>query len=266
MSDLPVRPNGATLPVPCTTVIPPPDYQGAMNKWTQHQLPNLELCIAFLNGEEADRKFVMETANEWVEQVDLAHERMREVLQSQSTLQRHRLWLRFKWLNVDPATQVDLSTAHIRINFGTESLSCIGSDALSVVSPAPTMHLSLHTDPNHPKWQKAWRRNHVLHEFGHALGLLHEHQLPQRHPLLRDKVIAYYTPQMGEKAAKFVEKNILPIYSNGQVTYVHGLRYDPDSIMIYQLHRDWLENPSEANVSVLPFVVSLHYPDVSICR
>ena len=55
MSDLPVRPNGATLPVPCTTVIPPPDYQGAMNKWTQHQLPNLELCIAFLNGEEADR-------------------------------------------------------------------------------------------------------------------------------------------------------------------------------------------------------------------
>ena len=259
----------------CTTVTPviPPDYQGAMNTWSPHVVSSLELHIAFLNGDKADREFVMKTANEWVEHVNLSHARMQDVLKVYRSLGKHRLWLRFAWDNVDPNTQSDPAKAQIRIDLqATESWSYIGTDAVtSVLSPAPTMCLSLLKDPNHPAWGYAWRRNHVLHEFGHALGLVHEHQLPLCNKLKENEVIGHFRAkhtdaQQQAKAEKYARENILPVYGHKQLSYAKGPNPDTDSIMIYPLHRDWLQDPSKAKVRIAFLKILLFVLMFQSCR
>ena len=117
------------------------------------------------------------------------------------------------------------------------------------------MCLSLLKDPNHPAWGYAWRRNHVLHEFGHALGLVHEHQLPLCNKLKENEVIGHFRAkhtdaQQQAKAEKYARENILPVYGHKQLSYAKGPQPDPDSIMIYPLHRDWLQDPSKAKARV----------------
>ena len=79
----------------------------------------------------------------------------------------------------------------IRISFAPGgSSSYIGLDAFVVPKDRPTMKLG---------WLKPATPDEeydrvVLHEFGHALGAIHEHQSPHGGiPWDRAKVIAYYS-------------------------------------------------------------------------
>jgi hypothetical protein len=93
----------------------------------------------------------------------------------------------------------------------------------------------------------------VIHEFGHALGMLHEHQnnLQNSNPIKLDKqnVIAYYDKiGMGTSGAV---TNVLDTYScktSGTCSYA-GTKFDPYSIMLYSLPNDWVigKNPTRAN-------------------
>lgn len=85
----------------------------------------------------------------------------------------------------------------------------------------------------------------VIHEFGHALGMLHEHQnnLQDSNPIVlnRPQVVSYYNCiGMGESGAA---TNVLDTYmcQPGQTCSYTGTKFDPQSIMLYYLPSAWIE-------------------------
>lgn len=83
-------------------------------------------------------------------------------------------------------------------------------------------------------------RRVVLHEFGHALGLIHEHQNPKNNPFQWNKkeVYQYYAENFQWTSEK-VEKNILECYSENQLM---AGQYDSNSIMLYAFPAEFTEN------------------------
>ena len=85
----------------------------------------------------------------------------------------------------------------------------------------------------------------VIHEFGHALGMLHEHQnnLENASPIELNKpqVVAYYNCiGMGESGAV---TNVLDTYmcKAGETCNYAGTKFDPKSIMLYYLPSAWIQ-------------------------
>jgi len=80
----------------------------------------------------------------------------------------------------------------------------------------------------------------ILHEIGHMLGLLHEHQNPanqiQWNVQVLNEVLSgapnFWTP-------KIIERNIIERYSTNRVT---GTVFDPSSIMLYPIDASWTLN------------------------
>jgi hypothetical protein len=71
----------------------------------------------------------------------------------------------------------------------------------------------------------------VIHEFGHVLGMIHEHQNPSGNPIRWNKqaVYCYYGSTNGWSNEE-VDNNVLDAYNKDQV---NGSDFDPASIMIY---------------------------------
>jgi len=102
-----------------------------------------------------------------------------------------------------------------------------------------------------PKWIPGAT---VIHEFCHALGMMHEHQnnLEGSNPIHLNKnaVINYYNQiGMGEAGAIV---NVLDTYEcTGSNCAYAGTVFDPESIMMYALPDDWIaegfENPTYPN-------------------
>ena len=113
------------------------------------------------------------------------------------------------------------SNANIRISFDTNggAWSYLGTDSLYIRNSMPTMNLG---------WFDV---STVLHEFGHVLGLCHEHQSPFDNPINWDKQAVYlwaketqgWTPSMADQ-------QILLDYTASEVS---GSVFDPESIMLY---------------------------------
>jgi hypothetical protein len=76
------------------------------------------------------------------------------------------------------AADVPADEADIRISFVQDgrSWSYIGTDAKNIPRDQPTMNLGWMTEDLEEEKARAV----VLHEFGHALGLIHEHQNPHQ--------------------------------------------------------------------------------------
>ena len=71
----------------------------------------------------------------------------------------------------------------------------------------------------------------TIHEFGHTLGLIHEHQNPAGKPIDWDeaKVYAWATDTQGwDKDTTY--HNIIEKY---KINQINGSNFDPDSIMLY---------------------------------
>jgi len=92
----------------------------------------------------------------------------------------HRLVIEWsRYANLTFISTTDIQNAQIRISFDSTdgNWSRIGTDALKVVSPEPTMNLAV-VDDTGPA--NDIDTGVILHEFGHVLGLLHEFQSPER--------------------------------------------------------------------------------------
>ena len=71
----------------------------------------------------------------------------------------------------------------------------------------------------------------VIHEFCHALGMIHEHQNPMDNPIMwnQEAVFCYYRVTQGWDIEK-IKQNVIDAYTLDQT---NGSKYDDRSIMIY---------------------------------
>jgi hypothetical protein len=120
--------------------------------------------------------------------------------------------------------------AEIRITFDETdgAWSYIGTDCQSIPLNQATMNLGF-LDPGT-----------AAHEFGHAIGLAHEHQNPaggiQWNEAVVISEVAKAPNYWDEETARH---NILSKYSVDQIT---GTKFDPDSIMLYYFPPEWTLN------------------------
>ncbi|GAA2873714.1 hypothetical protein Acy02nite_31530 [Actinoplanes cyaneus] len=173
-----------------------------------------------------------------------------------AAVERMRLWdngrvLRVRFLDGDPVVQsrveaiameweqvANLSLtfgrdrdAEIRVSFAEEgfSWSAVGTDALTTDARQATMNFGwLYENTGMREYQRV-----VRHEFGHALGMIHEHQSPAAGGVIpwdRPKVYAYYAGQGW--SPEDVDHNIFELYSEDSTNHT---TYDPASIMQYAI-------------------------------
>jgi hypothetical protein len=120
--------------------------------------------------------------------------------------------------------------AEIRISFKQPgSWSYIGTDALSIAKTQPTMNYGWLT----PTTASDEYSRVVIHEFGHALGCIHEHQNPTVDiPWDKEAVYRYYGGPPNNWPRATVDQNIFRRYSKGDTQFS---AFDTKSIMLYAI-------------------------------
>lgn len=147
-------------------------------------------------------------------------------------------WTQFANLNFDFGDHPD---AEIRIAFipGMGSWSYVGTDCLAAPEDQPTMNLGwLTSETRDEEYSRV-----VLHEFGHALGCIHEHQHPAGGiPWNVAAVLRYYTTPPHNWTPDRVELNLFKRYDSNQTQFS---AFDPQSIMLYPVPNDLTEGDFE---------------------
>ena len=188
------------------------------------------------------------------ERVDNLRVRPMRVGRARAAVERLKLWengrtLRVRFLDGSAAVQAKVEAiakeweaiAHLKLDFVTSgptqirvsfaeqgfSWSTVGTDALIVGPDEATMNYGwLEPDTDLREYQRV-----VRHEFGHALGMIHEHQNPAAHgqiPWDRPKVYAHYAEQGWSTAD--VDANIFDVYAEDSTNHT---AFDAASIMQY---------------------------------
>ena len=124
----------------------------------------------------------------------------------------------------------DAAAAEIRIAFNPSdgAWSYVGTDCLNIPQDQPTMNLGFQDGGT------------TAHEFGHAIGLGHEHQNPKGGIEWNEDVVIrdlagppnYWTPDQ-------TRHNVIRKYSLDQI---RGTEFDPDSIMLYAFPGSWTKS------------------------
>jgi hypothetical protein len=134
-------------------------------------------------------------------------------------------WMKYANIGFDFGSDPN---AEIRISFnaGPGSWSFLGTDNLTIPQNMPTMNFGW-LGPN--STEEEYRRV-VKHEFGHALGLIHEHQHPTAGiPWNKSVVYEHYMRTQSWTKAE-VDVNLFQKYEASSTQFS---AYDKDSIMHY---------------------------------
>jgi serralysin len=175
---------------------------------TAKKWPKRKLTVAFLEGERKIQNRVKHFARAWSN-----HARVR--------------------LSFIAGTNAD-----IRIAFeeGGGSWSYLGTDAISIDRDEPTMNYGWLTEDSE---DKVYSRV-VIHEFGHALGCIHEHQNPSGNiPWKKEAVYSELGGPPNNWSREQVDHNLFRRYSK---TITQFTEFDPDSIMLYPIPARWTTN------------------------
>jgi hypothetical protein len=130
---------------------------------------------------------------------------------------------------------VEQGPAEVRIAFqqGNGSWSVLGTQCQTVPDTDPTMNYGwLTPDSDDDELTRV-----VMHEMGHALGLIHEHQNPKGGIKWNEPaVIADLSGPPNNWDEPTIRHNVLDHYSPGDVT---ATDVDPISIMMYPIPAAW---------------------------
>lgn len=132
---------------------------------------------------------------------------------------------------------VDDPDAEIRISFEADpgSWSAVGTDALVAEwfpAGTPTMNFGwLTPDTDDEEYSRV-----VTHEFGHALGCIHEHQGPAANIKWNKPVVYRYFKESQGWSEEDVDTNLFDRYSEEVTQFT---KFDPASIMIYEIPREF---------------------------
>jgi serralysin len=180
-------------------------------QWEQGEI----IRVKFLEGDASLRDRVKAVAERWTEP-GMAN-------------------LTFQW--------VDEGDSEIRIGFmeGDGSWSFLGTQCRDIPEDEPTMNYGWLT-PDSPEDEL---QRVVLHEFGHALGLIHEHQNPQGGIDWNEPaVIADLSGPPNNWDEATIRHNVLDHYPKTDVT---ATDVDPKSIMMYPIPASWTNDGFSAD-------------------
>ncbi len=176
-----------------------------------------------------------------------------------------KVWEQFANLKLDFG---EYHESQIRISYrlDDQSWSYVGTDALSVSQDEHTMHFGWLK----PETEDSEVERVVVHEFGHALGLIHEHQHPE-HKINWDKeaVYDYYCNTLKWTRAQ-VDHNLFAAQAARETQFS---QYDAASIMHYpvppQFTLDrkavgWNKKPSEADKTFIAKIYPKAQPAMSM--
>jgi serralysin len=161
------------------------------------------LVVHFLGGDPQLQNRVAKIASEWSQYADI----------------------RF---NFGPSGPSD-----IRISFvDSGHWSRVGTDAKSAPASSATMNLQITNATPDGEVSRV-----TLHEFGHALGLMHEHRQPGNAIHWNKVVVAkWYAKPPNNWSESMIEEQVFKPY-NSATTVSNG--YHPDSIMHYPILPGW---------------------------
>lgn len=173
--------------------------------WLQSKWPdNATLSISFTDGDAALHARVEAAARQWI------------------ALGRAKLFFNF---------QTGTTDTDIRISFAHQgSWSVLGTTCLRIPKHEPTMNFGWLTLAS----SDAEVERVVLHEFGHALGLVHEHQLPANG--IQWNKPAVYADLEPKWSREKIEQNLFATVDPAEAAMT---RLDPQSIMLYPIKKSW---------------------------
>lgn len=196
------------------------------------------LKIKFLNGTEAQKAKVKEMASDWLNYANI----------------------KFEWLALTAPGNSDVRIS-FKHNGDTSSWSYIGTDCFSIPQNKPTMNFGW-LDQNGRDTDEYSRT--VKHEFGHAIGALHEHQSPAAGtiPWDKPKVYAYYGGPPNNWSKEDVDNNLFRTYETSKTQFS---QFDKDSIMLYAIPNeltigDWETKSNKVLSAMDKQFISTIYP------
>jgi len=135
----------------------------------------------------------------------------------------------------------DVSKADVRISFKySGSWSTIGTSCRSLPHTQASMNYGWLT----PSTSDQELRRVVLHEFGHALGLIHEHQNPGTAiPWNKPNVYRDLSGPPNNWDRATIDHNMFEAYSRNETNFTS---VDPKSIMMYPIPATWVTDPKFA--------------------
>ncbi|MGF7213461.1 hypothetical protein GGE65_008104 [Skermanella aerolata] len=170
-----------------------------------------ELKVRFIDGSSSLHEKVVVAANEWTKYANI----------------------HFKFYSTS-------NDAEVRISFNEQgSWAHIGTDALAVPKDQPTVNFGFLNSSTEPDVFTET----VLHEFGHVLGLYHEHLNPNR--TIEFDMEALYKDLSGPP--NFWSKELIDTTFKKIDGLIGYRKFDPQSVMMYPMQDRWLTNGSVPN-------------------